>query len=180
MGVIATAKVVTGSERAGRPRTTQPGNREWVTIVEAINARGFVIPALVIFEAVMHQAAWYNDGILPSDWAIAVSENGWTNNEIGLYWLEHVFDKHTKDRAVGRYRLLVLDGHGSHITPEFDQYCLNHSIIVLCMPPHSSHLLQPLDVGCFSVLKRSYGRLVEQKMGAGVYYIDKHDFLPLY
>ncbi len=28
MGVIATAKVVTGSDRAGRPRTTQPGNGE--------------------------------------------------------------------------------------------------------------------------------------------------------
>jgi hypothetical protein len=48
------------------------------------------------------------------------------------------------------------------------------------MPPHSSHLLQPLDVGCFSVLKRSYGRLVEQKMGLGVNHIDKQEFLPLY
>lgn len=128
----------------------------------------------------MHQASWYSNGILPPDWAIGVSENGWTNNEIGLYWLEHVFDKHTRDHTVGRYRLLILDGHGSHVTLEFDQYCLNHSIIVLCMPPHSSHLLQPLDVGCFSVLKRSYGRLVEQKMGLGINHIDKQEFLYLY
>jgi hypothetical protein len=85
MGVIAIVKVVTGSERAGRPCTTQPGNCKWVTIVKAINARGFVIPALVIFEAVMYQAAWYNNSILLLDWAIAVSKNGWTNNEIGLY-----------------------------------------------------------------------------------------------
>jgi hypothetical protein len=28
MGVIATARVVTGNDRAGRPRTVQPGNRE--------------------------------------------------------------------------------------------------------------------------------------------------------
>jgi hypothetical protein len=178
MGVIATAKVVTGTDRAGRPRTTQPGNREWVTLIEAINARGFAIPPLVIFEAVMHQASWYNN--LPPEWVIGVSENGWTNNEIGLFWLEYVFDKHTKNRTIGRHRLLILDGHGSHVTPEFDQYCLDHSIIVLCMPAHSSHLLQPLDVGCFAVLKRSYGRLVEQKMGLGVNHIDKIEFLPLY
>jgi hypothetical protein len=76
--------------------------------------------------------------------------------------------------------LLILDSHGSYVTPEFDQNCLDHSIIVLCTPPHSSHLLQPLDVGCFSALKRSYGRLVEQKMGAGVNHIDKQEFLPLY
>jgi hypothetical protein len=83
MGVIMTSKVVTGTDRAGRPRTTQPGNREWVTSIEAINARGFAIPPLIIFKAVMHQASWYQH--IPHDWAIGVSENGWTNNEIGLY-----------------------------------------------------------------------------------------------
>ena len=180
MGVITTVKVITGTNRAGRPRTVQPGNREWVTIIETINARGDTIPPLVIFEAIMHQAAWYKDDIIPHDWSIGVSANGWTTNEIGLYWLTQVFDKHTKDRTIGRYRLLILDGHGSHVTPKFDQFYLEHQIVVLCMPPHSSHLLQPLDVGCFSVLKRAYGHLVEQIMGRGVNHIDKCEFLPLY
>ena len=48
------------------------------------------------------------------------------------------------------------------------------------MPAHSSHLLQPLDVGCFSALKQSYGGLIEQIMARGVNHIDKHEFLPLY
>jgi hypothetical protein len=61
MGVISTAKVVTGTDRAGRPRTTQPGNREWVTVIEAVSACGFAILPLIIFEAVMHQAAWYSN-----------------------------------------------------------------------------------------------------------------------
>jgi hypothetical protein len=178
MGVISTAKVVTGTDRAGRPRTTQPGNREWVTVVEAVNAHGSAIPPLIILEAIMHQESWYNS--LPRNWSIGVSQNGWTTDEIGLYWLEHVFDKHTVKRTVGQYRLLILDGHGSHVTPAFDQYCLNHSIIVLCMPPHSSHLLQPLDVGCFAVLKRSYGKLVEKKMSLGVNHIDKQEFIAIY
>ena len=178
MGVIATARVITGTDRAGRPRTIQPGNREWVTIIEAINARGITIPPLIIFEAVMHQAAWYKD--IPHDWTIGVSDNGWTTNEIGLIWLKEVFHKHTKDRTVGTHRLLVLDGHNSHVSPEFDRFCLDHQIVVLCMPAHSSHLLQPLDVGCFSVLKQSYGCLVEQMMGCGVNHIDKQEFLPLY
>jgi len=57
MGVIATAKVITGTDRASRPRIVQPGNREWVIIIETINARGDAIPPLVIFKVVMHQAA---------------------------------------------------------------------------------------------------------------------------
>ena len=85
IGVILTAKVITGTDRGGRPRTTQPGNREWVTVIEAIYTRGFSIPPLVIFEAVMHQAAWYEDRLIPPDWSIGMSENSWTTNEIGLY-----------------------------------------------------------------------------------------------
>jgi hypothetical protein len=48
------------------------------------------------------------------------------------------------------------------------------------MPPHSSHLLQPLDVGCFAVLKRLYGQQIEGLMRNGVNHIDKHDFLEAY
>jgi hypothetical protein len=45
------------------------------------------------------------------------------------------------------------------------------------MPPHLSYLLQPLDVGCFAVLKRHYGQLVEQRMRLGFNHINKHNFL---
>jgi hypothetical protein len=46
------------------------------------------------------------------------------------------------------------------------------------MLAHSSHLLQPLDVTCFSVLKRAYGKLIEAKTRIRVHHIDKLDFLP--
>ena len=75
---------------------------------------------------------------------------------------------------------MILDGHGSHLTPKFDEIYEQNRVIPICMPPHSSHLLQPLDIGCFAVLKRSYGRLVESKMRNGVNHIDKLDFLEAY
>ena len=45
------------------------------------------------------------------------------------------------------------------------------------MPPHSSHLLQPLDVGCFGLLKRAYGREIEGFMKSLVNHITKAEFL---
>ena len=48
------------------------------------------------------------------------------------------------------------------------------------MPPHSSHLLQPLDIGCFASLKRAYGKLVERQIRLGINHIDKLDFLEAY
>ena len=48
------------------------------------------------------------------------------------------------------------------------------------MPPQSSHLLQPLDIGCFVVLKCSYSLMVERKMWNGINHINKLDFLEAY
>lgn len=48
------------------------------------------------------------------------------------------------------------------------------------MPLYSSHLLQPLDVSCFAVLKRSYGRQIEGYIRTGLNHIDKPDFLTAY
>jgi hypothetical protein len=114
----------------------------------------------VIFEGKVHQSTWYRITGIPNDWTIGLSENDWTNDDLGYKWLVDVFDKYTKNRVVGKYHLLLLDGHKSHFTPEFDQYCKDNSIICLCFPPHSTDRLQPLDIGCFSPLKNAYGRLI--------------------
>ena len=177
MGLIATTKVVTRAEYYGRRSLLQPGNREWVTSIETINAMGWALPPCLIFKAKVYQQAWYEDMNLPHDWRIEISQNGWTTDEIGLSWLQNHFIPITTSRTKGKYRLLILDGHGSHLTPKFDRICSENDIIPICMPAHSSHLLQPLDVGCFSVLKRSYGHLVEQQMRVNINHIDKLDFL---
>jgi hypothetical protein len=178
MGKITTQLVVTGSERRGRPKAIQPGNREWVTVIAAINAAGWAIPPFLIFAGQYHLSAWYEEDI-PRDWAIAVSDNGWTNNELGVEWLKH-FNAHTKARVVGARRLLVLDGHESHHSLEFQELCKENNIYTLCMPPHSSHLLQPLDVGCFSPLKRAYSREVEALIRHHINHITKLEFLPAF
>jgi hypothetical protein len=177
MGVASTSKVVTSSDTVGRATVVQPGNREWVTTIECINALGWSLPPFVILAGKLHQASWYQD--LPPDWTMAVSDNGWTNDGLGLDWIKH-FNRHTESCTSGAWRLLILDGHSSHATPGFDQFCTEHKIITLCMPAHTSHLLQPLDVGCFSPLKRAYGHEVSELARQAVYHIDKVDFLWIY
>jgi hypothetical protein len=178
MGKITTQLVVTGSERRGRPKAIQPGNREWTTVIQGINAAGWAIPPFIIFAGKHHLSAWYEEDI-PRDWAIAVSDNGWTTNEIGVEWLKH-FIKHTDGKVVGTRRLLILDGHESHHSLEFQKLCKENNIYTLCMPPHSSHLLQPLDVGCFSPLKRAYSREIEALIRHHINHITKLEFLPAF
>ncbi|EAQ87051.1 hypothetical protein CHGG_08304 [Chaetomium globosum CBS 148.51] len=155
MGVASTSKVVTRSDRRNRPVVIQPGNREWTTVIECINATGWSVDPMIIFEGKVHISSWYDSSALPKTWRIGVSDNGWTTDELTFAWLREVFEPQTRNRTVGRYRLLILDGHGSHSTPEFDKFCTEHRILTECMPSHSSHYLQPLDVSCFAVLKRT-------------------------
>ena len=83
-------------------------------------------------------------------------------------------------RASGKYRLLVLDGHGSHLISEFDETCSENDFIPICMPPQSSNYCQPLDVSCFSPLKSAYGHLAQNRMRQGSNHVDKLDFLEAY
>lgn len=68
-----------------------------------------------------------------------------------------VFDNHTKEKAGMRgYRLLLVDGHSSHVNLDFLDYADRNRIIVLVLPPHATHRLQPLGVGLFSPLRKAY------------------------
>ena len=57
-------------------------------------------------------------------------------------------------------RLLILDGHRSHETTEFMYSCFQNNVYLLFLPPHTSHVLQPLDLSVFSSLKSHYRKEV--------------------
>jgi hypothetical protein len=140
MGVIGSMKVVTGSERRTRPNLVQPGDREWVTVIQSICATGYTTPSFIIYKGHVHISVWYEEADILHDWKLSVSENSWTNNVLGLEWLKY-FDMHTKACQVGRYRLLILDSHESHLNQGFKDYCLENKILMLYIPPHSLHIL---------------------------------------
>jgi hypothetical protein len=119
MGLISSQKVVTQADLYSRRRLLQPGNREWVTAIKAICADGYSLPPCVIFKGKVAIAGWFTDN-LPKDWRIEVSDNGWTMDEIGLYWLQKIFIPSTNSRIHGWFQLLILDGHSSHPTPQFN------------------------------------------------------------
>jgi len=179
MGIISGSTVVTGSERRGRRKKVQPGNREWATAINCISGGGYSVPPFLLVKGQVHLASWYTESGIPHDWVIKPTTNGWTDNETGLDWLKH-FDQHTRSRTVGAYRMIVLDGHESHLSFEFESYCKDNNIITISLPPHSSHLTQPLDVGVFSPLKRAYGDQINLFIRAHINHITKDEFFIAY
>jgi len=87
----------------------------------------------------------------------------------------------TRQRQKGEYRLLILDGHESHINTAVIQYAVQQKIILLCLPSHTTHMIQPLDVSLFQPLSTVYrAALTDFLDRARGYTVDKVDFLKLY
>jgi hypothetical protein len=163
----------------------QDRNHEWITAIACICAdRTSLSPALIYQAASGNiQDTWLQD-FDPQHYKtfFASSTSGWTNNKLGYAWLTGVFDRETKDKARRQWRLLFLNGHGSHLTMKFFNYYDDNKILLATYPPHSTHSLQPLDVGIFSPLSHAYSSELEAYLhiSMGLSHITKRDFFRLF
>jgi hypothetical protein len=48
LGIIFPGIVVTTTDSRGRAKLAQPGNREWATVIQGVNALGWAIPLFII------------------------------------------------------------------------------------------------------------------------------------
>ncbi|KAF7569826.1 Trichoplein multi-domain protein [Pyrenophora tritici-repentis] len=152
-------------ETGGFKKVIQDGNRDWITVIAAICADGSTLPPAIIYEATSGNmyARWVDDIAIDDPVYVTSSPSGWTNDQVGLAWLEQVFDRHTKEKAGNHTRLLILDGHGSHVTMD-------------------THTLQPLDVVMFKPLAAAYSLSLQHYLQAshGLLAVRKDDFYRLF
>ena len=73
-------------------------------------------------------------------------------------WFEKKFIPHCNKSQ--NKKILFVDGHNSHISIEVVLLAIKNYISLICLPPHSTHLLQPLDVGVFKSVKNSWRKLI--------------------
>jgi DDE superfamily endonuclease len=90
---------------------------------------------------------------------INMTESGYSNNEVGLSYIKH-FIEATESSPSSIKKLLLYDGHDSHCTEEFKAIAAENNIILYKFPPHLTHILQPLDVGCFQPYKHWHSQAV--------------------
>jgi len=61
---------------------------------------------------------------------------------------------------VGRRTVLIVDGHISRYTVRTVNLLMDHNIDLVILPSHSSHVMQPLDLGLFAYMKRLFTECV--------------------
>ena len=165
-------------------KSKQDGSREFVSILACISAIGKWIPPFLIYKGDSGDlmSTWVDEVTTDSKAHFTVSSNGWSNNAIGLVWLQKVFERYTKPARTTQKRLLIVDGHLSHVNMAFVDWADQHGIILLILPPHTTHRLQPLDVGLFQPLSTNYSWELDRMMNesAGHVSMSKSFFWPMF
>jgi hypothetical protein len=146
-----------GKRQVGIMTSAERG--QLVTVEICFSAAGHYIPPLFVFPRVRMKPELM-DRAPPGSVGVPHA-SGWMQSDIFTQWLKH-FITHTTPTAT-RPVLLILDGHKTH-TANLDVINLarENNITILCLPPHCSHRLQPLDVGFMKPLMTFYTQEVEK------------------
>ena len=54
--------------------------------------------------------------------------------------------------------IVIQDGHASHMTIKLIELARANDIHILCLPAHTTYILQPLDVGVFKTFKANFSK----------------------
>jgi len=123
------------------------------TILSCVSASGFVLPPLIVYPRKKSVPDHLREGSIP-DTMFANSKNGWSNKHIYLEWFKFFLQKIPPARPV----LLLQDGHASHVSIEVIELARVNDVHLLCLPAHTTHILQPLDVGVFKSFKTHFSK----------------------
>lgn len=142
---------VVGKRGEVSTRTTSSPGRDNITVLLACSAAGEKVPPLIIFKGKHIWDQWTaaeNTGYPNTSYA--ATDNGWMQSDVFLNYFKTSFLK-----AVGteRPQLLIYDGHSTHLSLNLLETARSEDIHIIKLPPHSSHLLQPLDISVFKSLK---------------------------
>ena len=128
---------------------------ETSTVLSFVNAAGQVCPPMVIHKGQRVQDTWRMKA--PGDMQLAATDRGYiTKSRFHHYGVS--FIKYLKQEGLANHKnLLIVDGHKSHLyNLPFYEVMRENNIEVLTIPPHTSHVLQPLDSIPFAQFKKHW------------------------
>ena len=128
------------------------GTTEHITLLCGASAAGMALPPMIIYPKASGGAYTFKG---PDDALYAKSESGWVDSELFFAWMKKLFLVHAVSQ---RPVMLLVDGHASHVTMDLIELARDNNVILFCLPPHTTHLLQPLDVSVFKSLKDHFYR----------------------
>lgn len=129
----------------------QNDDKECLTSLIGSSADGILIPPMVVFPYVRIPERLGTS--VPSGWGIGKSESGWMTGELFFEYMANIFRPWLSENKIKLPVIVFIDGHTSHLTYALSDFCSKNGIILVALFPNATHIIQPMDVGLFHVLK---------------------------
>lgn len=139
------------------PERVKDSTKTAISIMFCGSATGKMLPAYVVYKAENLWSTWSENG--PQGTRYNRSRSGWFDNTCFSDWFASVFVKCTKN-IEGR-KVIIGDNLSSHFSEDVLQLAAKNDITFVCLPPNSTHLLQPLDVAFYAPLKKYWRKVLD-------------------
>lgn len=147
--VMRPVKIVSTCGRKAVSQVASAERGELTTILGIINAAGQSLPPVYVFPRIRYIHQFLTEAPVSS---IALgNKSGWMTSDLFPEVLKHIVIQTNCNPA--NPILILLDNHESHVTLNVIKYARDNGICLLSFPPHTTHRLQPLDVGVFGPFK---------------------------
>ena len=133
------------------PERIRDSSKISVSIMYCGSAAGLIIPPYGVYKSEHLWSTWCEGG--PSGVRYNRSRSDWFDTCCFVDWFELHFLPEVK--TLSGKKMLIGDNLSSHFHPRVLTLAQEHDIEFVCLPPNSTHFLQPLDVAFFGTLKRS-------------------------
>ena len=172
---VASKRVLARRGEKNVHETGGGSGREYITVLGCGSASGERLPPYVLYKGKNLWTTWTLGG--PAGTYFNVSESGWMERPHFLEWFKKLFLPATSSILETGPVILFMDGHASHINLELIRLARDCGVVLFCLPSHTTHALQPLDVGVYGPLKSRWGKILkEYKMETCAAVVDKTEF----
>ncbi|XP_060791261.1 homeobox and leucine zipper encoding b isoform X2 [Neoarius graeffei] len=129
-----------------------------ITVTACFNALGDYSPPLIVFPG----QTFRNIGL--SDFPEAIyghTDDGWMDSDLFFEFLKH-FVKFVEEKHIQFPVILFVDGHSTHISLATAEFCAANGVILYCLLPNATRILQACHIGLFSPMKASWEKCVKE------------------
>ncbi|XP_062564917.1 uncharacterized protein LOC134227440 [Armigeres subalbatus] len=149
------------AEANGKQVHTRVGNsdKESYTALFSGNAAGMLAPTMMLFP--------YKQRVpgdiyrkLPKGWAAGKTDSGWMTRDTFFLYMRDVFHPWLLREKIEFPVVIFVDGHSSHVSAESIAFCKEKNMALICLPPNTTQITQPLDVSFFRPLKQYWNQLL--------------------
>lgn len=147
--------------------------RDHISVLACFNASGEDVPPFIVYSKAYPGGVCYKTQGPPNA-LYGWSDSGCINSDLFKKWfLKHFLPYAPKQRPL----LLIFDGHKSPVNLEVVEVARKENVVLLCLPPHCSHILQPLNAGLFVLLRQRFAARLGEGCASDTHFaISKKEF----